>query len=129
MSRMDKHYDAQRELLHALNGNAELVELVKGGFHNLVAKKTASFPRIVYSRLDNSDDAFADNELVKASVYFQVSIFTDSSTVSLQTELMKKISILMAKLNYRKYDESPDLYEEDTGLYHKALRFTKNYYK
>lgn len=126
---MDKHYDAQKELLKALRGDSEIVEITKGGFHNLVAKKTAKFPRIVYSRIINSDEAFADNELVKASVNFQISIFTDESTVYLQTELMKLVSSLMASLEYAKYDESPDLFEEDTGLYHKAMRFTKNFYK
>lgn len=121
------NYDAQKELLRALKNNSELVELVKGGFHNLVAEQTVDFPRVVYNELQNRYIGYADNDENKAEVHFQVSIFTDSSTVRYQNDILKLIDSTMKQLNYKKYD-SIDLYEEDTKLYHKGLRYEKNFY-
>lgn len=121
------NYDAQRELTRTILNNDELMSLVDGGLHNRVARQDAPFPRLVYTRLNNIPTAYADGEEVKATVNFQISVFTDSSTVNRETEIVKKVDRIMKNLNYRKYDEQP-LYETDTKLYHVALRYEKNFY-
>lgn len=121
------NYDAQSELFTALQNDTELATLTKGGFHNLVADSDAPFPRIVYSEIDNTPTGHADNDESKATVNFQVSIFTDSQTVIHETLITKAIDRIMKSLEYRKYD-SQSLYEEDTQLYHKPLRYEKNFY-
>ena len=120
------NYEAQAELLKTLNSNKELVELVSGGFHNKVARETASFPRLVYTEIKNIPTNYADNEEREATVNFQISIFTDSSTVHLETTINKIVDYEMNKLKYKKYD-SQSLYEVDTKLHHKALRYTKKF--
>lgn len=121
------NYDAQAELFDALRNDTELPGLAVGGFHNRVADKDANFPRVVYTRLNNTPTKYADGEEVKATVNFQVSVFTDSQTVNKETEMIKAVDRIMKGLEYGKYDEQP-LYETDTKLYHVALRYEKNYY-
>lgn len=121
------NYDAQAELLDALKNDTEITDIAVGGFHNRVAKQDAEFPRVVYTRLNNTPTKYADGEEVKATVNFQVSVFTDAETVSKETQMVKAIDRIMKGLEYGKYDEQP-LYETDTKLYHVALRYEKNYY-
>src|SRR5699024_4849621 len=121
------NYDAQSELFSALRNDEELSNLAVGGYHNRVAKQDAPFPRVVYTRLDNTPTKYADGDEVKATVNFQVSVFTDGQTVNKETQMIKAIDRIMKVLEYGKYDEQP-LYETDTKLYHVALRYEKNYY-
>ena len=127
MSKDLGNYDAQSELLTALKNDVELATLTKGGFHNLVAKQNAPFPRIVYSELNNRFIGYADNDETKANAHFQISVFTDGQTIIHEKTMTKAIDRIMKKLEYAKYD-SASLYEEDTMLYHKALRYEKNFY-
>ncbi len=121
------NYDAQTELFQALRNDKELAALTIGGFHNLVAESDAEFPRVVYSEIDNTPSAHADNEESKVTVNFQVSIFTDGQANDKETPMTKAIDRIMKSLKYKKYD-SQSLYETDTKLYHKALRYEKNFY-
>lgn len=125
---MTNQYEAQSELFKALRNNTKLTTLAVGGYHNLVADQKADIPRIVYTEVRNTDEGYADNKLNKATVNFQISIFTNKTTIAKQKEMTKEIAKTMTKLKYKKYD-SIDLYEDDTKLYHRALRFTKNFYK
>lgn len=121
------NYEAQSELLSALRSNEELSKLVTGGYHNLVANKDAPFPRVVYTEINNTPTGYADGDEVKATVNFQLSIFADKYTVADIGQINRLLDKLMKDLEYKKYD-SVTLYEDDTELYHKALRYTKNYY-
>lgn len=120
-------YDAQSELFEALRSHPELSKIVKGGFHNRVAKEDAEFPRVVYTRIGNEPTKHADGNEFRTTVNFQLSIFTDAETVSHETELEKILDELMKSLEYRKYD-AQSLYETDTGIYHVPLRYEKNFY-
>ncbi|MCM3396785.1 DUF3168 domain-containing protein [Oceanobacillus profundus] len=121
------NYDAQSELFQALRTDEELASLAIGGFHNLVAEQDSPFPRVVYSEINNVPSGHADNEESRATVNFQVSIFTDSQTVMHEKAMTKAIDRIMKSLEYGKYD-SENLFETDTGLYHKPLRYEKNFY-
>ena len=114
------NYDAQDELFAALRNDTELATLTKGGFHNLVAKKDSDFPRVVYSEINNRPTHFADGEEQRATVNFQVSVFTNSETIDDEKTMIKAIDRIMKSLEYGKYDQQ-GLYEEDTKLYHAAF--------
>src|SRR5699024_7405599 len=104
-----------------------LFTLSKGGFHNRVARKDSSFPRVVYSQLRDTPTEYADNEERKATVNFQVSIFNNSQTIINEKSMIKAVDRIMKSLDYKKYDFQP-LYETDTEIYHVAIRYTKNFY-
>lgn len=127
MSKDLGNYDAGTELVREIRNNVGLMNLAVGGLHNLVADKDAPFPRIVYSELNNRPSGHADNDESKATVNMQVSIFSDSQTVMHEKPMTKMIDKIMKSLEYKKYDSQP-LYETDTKLYHKALRYEKNFY-
>lgn len=121
------NYEAQEELFRALSNDPELSDLAKGGFHNLVARQDAEFPRVVYSEIMNIPSLYADNDERRATVSFQVSIFTNGETVGYENDMVKAVDRIMKSLNYGKYD-SQSLYEKDTKIFHKALRYAKNFY-
>jgi Protein of unknown function (DUF3168) len=117
-------FDAKSELLAGLKANQALVSLCTGGFHNRKAKDVNAFPRIVYYEINNADDSFADNQAITSEVRFQISIFTNESTVSKETPIAKEVDKVMKSLGYSRYS-SVDLYEEDVSVYHKAMRYQK----
>jgi hypothetical protein len=119
-------FDAKSELLAGLKANQALVSLCTGGFHNRKAKDVNAFPRIVYTEINNADDSFADNQAITSEVRFQISIFTNESTVSKETPIAKEVDKVMKSLGYSRYS-SVDLYEEDVGVYHKAMRYQKTF--
>jgi hypothetical protein len=118
-------FDAKTELSATLVNDLSLKELVTGGFHNRVASDVNAFPRVIYTELKNADDSYADNQARSSEVRFQISIFTNSNTVSKETKIAKEIDQLIKSIGYGRYD-SQDLYEEADKVFHKAMRYKKN---
>lgn len=122
-------FDAKTEIFQALKNNTLLISLCPGGFHNRNAKPPIDgpeYPRIVYSELKNGDDDYADNEAISAEVRFQISIFNTAETISSETPIAKEVDKTMKSIGFSRYD-SIDLYEEDTKVYHKPMRYLKTY--
>ncbi|MDR7669039.1 DUF3168 domain-containing protein [Bacillus altitudinis] len=119
--------DAKKELSAALIKNNELKQLVTGGFHNLVADDVAAFPRVVFSEITNRDQAYRDNHSAASEVRFQLSIFSKADTRKNETEIAKQIDRLMKDLGYGRYD-SVDLYETDTKIFHRGMRYVKTFF-
>ncbi|AVI46771.1 MULTISPECIES: DUF3168 domain-containing protein [Bacillus] len=121
-------FDAKAELSAALVNDFSLKELVTGGFHNRVASDVNVYPRVIYTELKNADNSYADNQSQSSEVRFQISIFTNSNTVSQETKIAKEIDRLMKSIGYGRYD-SQDLYEEADKVFHKAMRYKKAFLK
>ncbi|WP_110487085.1 tail completion protein gp17 [Bacillus altitudinis] len=119
--------DAKKELSAALIKNDELKQLVTGGFHNLVADDVAAFPRVVFSEITNRDQEYRDNHSSASEVRFQLSIFSKADTRTHETEIAKQIDRLMKDLGYGRYD-SVDLYESDTKIFHRGMRYVKTFF-
>ncbi|MGA3852184.1 MULTISPECIES: tail completion protein gp17 [Bacillus] len=120
-------FDAKKELSAALIKNDELKQLVTGGFHNLVADDVAAFPRVVFSEITDRDQEYRDNKPAASEVRFQLSIFSKADTRTHETEIAKLIDKLMKDLGYGRYD-SVDLYETDTKIFHKGMRYVKTFF-
>ncbi|MED0649756.1 DUF3168 domain-containing protein [Aeribacillus pallidus] len=120
-------FDATAELLAGLKANQTLVSLCTGGFHNRKAKDVNAFPRIVFTEINNADDSFADNKAITSEARFQISIFTNESTVSKETPIAKEVDKAMKSLGYSRYS-SVSLYEEDEKVFHKAMRYQKIFF-
>ena len=119
-----ENFDAKAELLSTLRSSKVLEDEVVGGFHNLIADDVVPFPRVVYQELTNNDGDYADNKATSALVGFQVSIYCDSATISKQTLIAKEVDKVMKSIDYARYD-SIDLYETETKLFHKPMRYRK----
>ncbi|MEC1137202.1 hypothetical protein P9B97_02480, partial [Bacillus paralicheniformis] len=121
-------FDAKAEFSATLVNDLSLKALVTGGFHNRIASDINVYPRIIYTELKNADDLYTDNQPQSAEVRFQISIFTNSNTVSKETKIAKEIDRLMKSIGYGRYD-SQDLYEEADKIFHKAMRYKKSFFK
>lgn len=128
MSNNIGNYDAKRELFQELKAHEELAELCKGGFHDRLADSDANLPRVVYTRTSNIPTGHADNKPSQYDVRFILSVYTDKQNVVLESRIEEILDQIMINLHYLKYDDN-DHYEEETELFHKALRYEKKFNK
>ncbi|MBW3490574.1 DUF3168 domain-containing protein [Bacillus sp. FDAARGOS_1420] len=109
------------EILQALENNQELVSLLGGKrVYYRKAKHAEEFPRITFFELDNRPSGFADNEEGESEITFQIDIWSKVST----TAIHQKVNAIMKSIGFSRYAVA-DLYEEDTQIFHYAMRFAK----
>ncbi|MFB5557315.1 DUF3168 domain-containing protein [Bacillus cytotoxicus] len=108
-------------ILQALEANQELVSLLGGKrIYYRKAKNATEFPRITFFELDNRPDGFADNKERESEILFQIDIWSKNST----TAIHQKVNEVMKSIGFSRYAVA-DLYEEDTQIFHYAMRFAK----
>ncbi|EOO39045.1 hypothetical protein IIU_00863 [Bacillus cereus VD133] len=109
------------EIVQALENNQELISLLGGKrVYYRKAKSAEEFPRITFFELDNRPDSFADNEESESEITFQIDIWSKSST----TAIHQKVNEIMKSIGFSRYAVA-DLYEDDTQIFHYAMRFAK----
>ncbi|MCU5027660.1 hypothetical protein BK720_00360 [Bacillus thuringiensis serovar brasilensis] len=109
------------EIVQALGNNQELVSLLDGKrVYYRKAKNAEEFPRITFFELDNRPDGFADNDESESEITFQIDIWSKGST----TAIHQKVNEIMKRIGFSRYAVA-DLYEEDTKIFHYAMRFAK----
>ncbi|EEM89529.1 hypothetical protein bthur0012_24620 [Bacillus thuringiensis serovar pulsiensis BGSC 4CC1] len=107
--------------MQALGNNQELVSLLGGKrVYYRKAKNAEEFPRITFFELDNRPDGFADNDESESEITFQIDIWSKGST----TAIHQKVNEVMKNISFSRYAVA-DLYEEDTQIFHYAMRFAK----
>ena len=120
--------DIKTEVRAALLNNAALVSLLgidRYGNAPIYALKSADaekYPRITLFEVTNYDAAFADDVSIMADVIIQIDVWSKSSTSSIAGEVDKT----MKEFGWSR-TSAADLYEEDVGVYHKALRYRRQY--
>lgn len=80
--------------------------------------KNASPPYIEYEIYDEDGAEWAENEEIATDYYVQVDIFSKEDYAELENKIKEK----MMNADFSR-SMAADLYEKDTGLYHKAMRF------
>lgn len=114
-------------LLAALEANTTLTGLLGVDsygsipIYQLVAKDGDHYPRITFFELNNTDSFYVDDAAAGSDVSFQIDIWSKGST----SAIAEQVDITMKSLNFKR-GSSPDLYESDTKIFHKALRFSAN---
>lgn len=115
--------DIKTEVRTALLNNAALVSLLGGQrVYQLAAPDATEFPRITFFEVINYDAAFADDVPIMADVIVQIDVWSKVSTSVIAGEVDKT----MKQLGWSR-TSAADLYEEDTKIYHKALRYRRQY--
>lgn len=71
-----------------------------------------------FSYLDKGE-LYADDEEIATGNYIQIDVFSKEN----YTNIVKKVKKLMKDAGFIKKASGPELYETDTKLYHKPLRF------
>lgn len=115
--------DVKTEIRSALLANAPLITLLCGQrVYQLAAPDAREFPRITFFEIDNADTAFADDTAYAAEILVQVDVWSRGSTSAIAGE----VDETMKGLGYSRTG-APDLYEPDTKVYHKAMRYRRQY--
>lgn len=105
----------------ALSGRPELISLLGGDYiwrHDVPKQDAEQFPRITFFELSNFDNRYAEDEADSSEIHFQIDIWHKAATAKIGTQ----VDIAMKAAGFARYSGA-DLYEEDTKIYHKALRY------
>lgn len=86
-----------------------------------ITKKGDHETYITFFLYDESAAFIADDKEQKTAYYVQVDVWTKDALVF--TELYEKVRQTLIGAGFGKRGVSPDLYEDDTQIYHKGLRF------
>lgn len=74
---------------------------------------------ITFFLYNEQGEEYADDEEVATGYYIQLDIFSKVS----YTNILKQVNALMKEAGFIRKSTGPELYEQDTKLYHKPLRF------
>ncbi|MEK4141146.1 DUF3168 domain-containing protein [Paenibacillus sp. FSL M7-0547] len=110
------------EVAAALRGSAELIGLLSGDRiyrHTVPSDKAKLFPRITFFEMSNFDNRYIEDLADSSEIHYQVDIWSmNPSTAALGTA----VDVAMKGVGFARYSGA-DLYEEDTKIYHKAMRY------
>lgn len=76
---------------------------------------------VTYTFTGDDPSLFGDDKEIGSIVSVDIDIFSESNFLAIE----EKIKELMEENNFIRTGCSPDMYEEDTGLYHKTIEFEK----
>lgn len=110
-----------RQIVKSALSNAEITNLTADKkVYFSVAPEGVGKPYVTYSIYDEQGEEWAENKEIATTFYVQVDIFSFGNYSQLEDKIKEKM--LAAG-----FDRSmaADLYENDTKLYHKAMRFVK----
>lgn len=76
---------------------------------------------ITYTFTEDIPVIHGDDEEIGSIAYLDIDIYSNENYLAIE----KKVKEIMKENNFIRISSSPDMYEEDTGLYHKTLEFAK----
>lgn len=92
------------------------------GFYLSYPPSFTSLPVLSYFELDNVGGLYADNVEIGAEMIYQIDLWGRSSL----TALAQAVDTVMVSLDFARI-ASVDLYETDTQIFHKAMRYRLDY--
>ncbi|WP_416729200.1 tail completion protein gp17 [Fictibacillus sp. JL2B1089] len=113
----------------ALEGNKDLIALIgkdveeNPRIYHLKAPRADDYPRITFFEINNVDSNYADDDVTASEVDIQISIWVMDP--SLLTQISNQVNKTMRAHNFKRYFVT-ELYEKDTGVYHKPMRYSAN---
>lgn len=79
---------------------------------------------VVFSSLGDKPASHADDECEYSANKFDFDIYTDGNYLN----ILKAVKKRLKENGWTWVEDSPDMYEEDTGLYHKTTTWEKENY-
>lgn len=76
---------------------------------------------VTYTFTNDDPTLFAEDKEIGSVVSVDIDIFSDRNYLAIEN----KIREVMEENNFIRSGCSPDMYEKDTGLYHKTIEFEK----
>lgn len=122
--------DILSKLVQMLYADEKLMKILKPDKekgHMRIYKRRAPFeeeiPRVVLYEISADPVAWYDNRPTQLDSEVQISIFSDKQ--AMLAPILDRVIVKCAENDWRIFIK-PDIYEDDTGLYHKPVRITKN---
>lgn len=81
-----------------------------------------NLPCLSYFEVDNRGNLFADNQEIGSEIIFQIDLWGKTSL----SDYAVAVNSAMVTLDFVR-TSSNDLYESDTKIHHKAMRFKRDY--
>lgn len=111
--------DIKAEVRAALLANADLITLLGGQrVYQLAGPNAEEYPRLTFFEIDNVDSHYADDVAYAADVYIQIDVWSLGSTSAISGEVDETM-----KLEGWTRTSAGDYFENETRVYHKALRY------
>ncbi len=76
---------------------------------------------LTYQEINNKPELEADDIVLYSASVYDIDIYSNGNYLKIVEEVKKK----MSESNFIWIEDSLDMYEEDTGLYHKTITFAK----
>lgn len=76
---------------------------------------------VVWSIISDSGEVYADDELLYSAISVDVDVYSESNYI----DVVKEIKKIMKENEWIWVEDSAEMYEEDTALYHKTITFGK----
>jgi hypothetical protein len=109
----------KQEIFEALIQNQALLLLTgREGIRSGVLRDWTILPAITFFEVANSDAAFSDDHTFASEIIIQIDIWNKEST----TVIAQEVDRTMKKLSFQRISAT-DLLEEDSGIFHKAMRY------
>lgn len=102
---------------NALRNDTELNNLVNGRVY-WVNSPTKTTPYVTFLEVNNSEVESADDEEYADDIEIQVDIWRKGKTDIIAKEVVR----VMRALGFT-HDAQPDMYEKETQIHHKPIRF------
>jgi hypothetical protein len=111
--------NVKTEVLTALQGDSALVALLGGSYIYQIRAPSGLAKYVTFFELTNFDSEFADDTAVASEIHLQVDVWVVGGSTS---AIADQVDTTMKTLGFKRTGGA-DLYEEDTNIYHKALRY------
>lgn len=92
------------------------------GFYFFHPPDFTNLPVLSYFEVDNIGSLYADNQEIGSEIIFQIDLWGKTSL----SNLALGVDSAMTTLDFTR-TSAQDLYEQDTKIYHKAMRYRKDY--
>lgn len=86
-----------------------------------LAAPDISLPKVTFFELTNFDNQFADDRALSSAIHFQVDVWHNSNT----SKISSAVNRVMESLGFVRSGTN-SLYEPETKIYHKVLRYKKH---
>ena len=106
------------DLVSALTNDPTLSNLIAGRVIFMSLPDEPTFPCITYYEQNNTPALKGDGKELTSESVMVIDVWSKGST----TTIAKAVDTVMAGLNFVR-EFAADLYESDTGVYHKSMRY------
>jgi hypothetical protein len=107
-----------KQFVRQVLSDPEILNLTADNKVYFLHANSPTAPYVEYEIYDENGEAWAENKEIATTYYIQVDIFSKGDYITLEDTIKQK----MISSGFNR-SMAADLYEQDTGLYHKAIRF------